>query len=193
MNTNNNTTHHKSNKREGSTMNNTIKNQKGFTLVEMLVMLLILGLVVVILVSVFADPFKTASSQSNVTRVVDQISQLSNAADSYYTWEKRPYSDADFSGLTNKGYLKGVPKAPENIFDGDSQPYVIDRTTYSFPAVVLSPVKGDFCLALDKKAAALAENSAVGDIPAAVNSGKNVQCISDGGSPAVYTVIGKFQ
>lgn len=94
------------------------RNQKGFTLVELMVVLLIIGILVAVAVPIYNASRKAAEKracQSNL-RILDGAAQQYRADNGNFPSD--PYNNADF-----KNYLKGgnIPNCPTtgNKYDYD--------------------------------------------------------------------------
>jgi len=83
-----------------------INNDKGFTLIELMVVILILG----ILASIAIPRFVSKKAEAVDSRVKADIKIIQNAVDLFYI-EKNRYPVA-IEELVNTGYLKEVPKNP---------------------------------------------------------------------------------
>lgn len=160
-----------------------MQNQKGFTLVEMLIVLVLIGLAVSLMVGIFGNPFATASIDSTATRVIDDLRSIEGAAQSYKA--KEAATPADLNALVTKGYLKLVPTAPAPIPDSNKYAWATTGyTAFGTPTaadtvVTLGGITDDICKAINKAAYGAAADAA---IPTAVDGAKNIQCFTSGSS-----------
>lgn len=152
-----------------------LKNQKGFTLVEMLIVLVLIGLAVAMMVGIFGSPFANASIDSTATRVIDDLRSIEAAAQADKT--QKASTPADLAALVTDGYLKITPTAPPVL---PNSTYTMATGTYKGATdtiATLDKVNDDICKAINKAAYGATANAA---IPAAVDSGKNIQCYGPG-------------
>ncbi len=166
-----------------------MQNQKGFTLVEMLIVLVLIGLAIAMMVGIFGNPFATASVDSTANRVIDDLRSIEGAAQSYKA--KEAATPTGISGaatcLVEKGYLKVNPTAPAPI--PNSNPYTWTTTGVTAfggsgtdTVVTLGGINLDICKAINKAA----WGDTTGTIPASISGTKNIQCY---GSSDPYTAV----
>ena len=163
-----------------------LRNQKGFTLVEMLIVLVLIGLAVALMVGIFGNPFANASIDSTATRVIDDLRSIEGAAQSYKA--KEAATPADLNALVTKGYLKLVPTAPAPIPNTNSYTWTTTGVTAfggtgTDTVVTLGGINLDICTAINKAAYGAAASAA---IPTSVDGTKNIQCY---GSADPYTAV----
>ncbi len=84
------------------------KNQKGFTLVELMVVVVIIGILVAIAVPVYRNVQTTAKIKANDANI-----KIIESAIQVYLAEGGTLDDLDINLLVTKGYLKEVPKYPD--------------------------------------------------------------------------------
>ncbi|MFA6823018.1 MAG: prepilin-type N-terminal cleavage/methylation domain-containing protein [Geobacter sp.] len=163
-----------------------MQNQKGFTLVEMLIVLVLIGLAVAMMVGIFGNPFATASIDSTATRVIDDLRSIEGAAQSYKV--KEAATPTALSGaataLVEKGYLKVVPIAPAPIANTNTYTWTTTGVTAfgstgADTVVTLGGINDDICKAINKAAYGAVADAA---IPTAVSGTKNIQCYGTGGT-----------
>lgn len=85
------------------------KNQKGFTLVELMVVVVIIGILVAIAVPVYRNVQTTAKIKANDANI-----KIIESAIQVYLAEGGTLDDLDINLLVTKGYLKEVPKYPDS-------------------------------------------------------------------------------
>ena len=103
------------------------RDSRGFTLVELMVVLLIIGILVAIAIPIYNNTqanAKTKACQSNLRTIDGAIAQ-------YYS-DKGKWP-ANIEALKEAGYLKSVPKCPT-----DDSPYVIEEGDGDWHAVCKS-------------------------------------------------------
>jgi prepilin-type N-terminal cleavage/methylation domain-containing protein len=146
-----------------------MQNQKGFTLVEMLIVLVLIGLAVALMVGIFGNPFSNASIDSAATRVIDDLRSIEGAAQAYKV--KEAATPADIAALVTKGYLKTTP-VPPSALSGST--YTMALGTYKTSGedmiATLDKVKDDICKAINKASYGTEE------ILSGVAATKNIQC-----------------
>lgn len=93
-----------------------LKCQKGFTLVELMVVIAIIGILAAIAIPKFTDATKNAQ----VAKIQGDLSTIDSAIAMYYASEAA--WPTALSDLTNKGQLSVEPKAPVGNYaiDGSS-------------------------------------------------------------------------
>jgi len=156
-----------------------LQNQKGFTLVEMLIVLVLIGLAVALMVGIFGNPFANASIDSTATRVIDDLRSIEGAAQSYKA--KEAATPADLAALVTKGYLKLTPTAPAPIPNTNSYAWTTSGVTAFGGAgndtvVTLGGINDDICKAINKAAYGTAA------VPTSVDGSKNIQCYGSNNS-----------
>lgn len=163
----------------------TMQNQKGFTLVEMLIVLVLIGLAIALMVGIFGNPFATASVDSAANRVIDDLRSIEGAAQSYKV--KEAATPTGISGaatcLVEKGYLKVNPTAPApipntNTYTWETSGYTAFGTTSPDTVVTLGGINDDICKAINKAA----WGDTTGTIPVSISGTKNIQCYGTGGT-----------
>ena len=164
-----------------------LRNQKGFTLVEMLIVLVLIGLAVALMVGIFGNPFANASVDSAAARVIDDLRSIEGAAQSYKA--KEAATPTGISGtatcLVEKGYLKVSPTAPSpisNAYNWTTTGVTAFGSTGTDTVVTLAGINTDICKAINKAA----YGDTTGTIPASVSGTKNIQCY---GSADPYTAV----
>ena len=91
-------------------MKNFIKNQKGFTLVELVVVIAILG----ILAGLAIPRFMSATETARGARIIADMRTL-ESAETLYNVEKGVYTK-NMSDLINAGYLAAEPIPPQGAY-----------------------------------------------------------------------------
>jgi len=170
-----------------------LKKQSGFTLIELMLALIVLGLIIAGLVNYFSNPIKDASVVQAATKIADDMRSIDEAASKYLTDKATEVSGTDFSQLTSNGYLKMIPVPPsqaKNEGFGDTYAYAYDTTTYTSwggvtpdKVAVLDGINVDVCKKINEKFAGAGESDAP---PASAVGTKDIQCF---GTDAPYTVI----
>lgn len=158
---------------------------KGFTLVEMLIILLIIGVVVAVLVGIMGNPAATATVDGTVAKMGDDMRSIKDAMDLYTTKGNTPTVDDAtfaFSDLMAKGIATQMPVPSSNAGTGTA--YTLDKATYTAwgsgtadIAIVLTGVKDTICIAFNKKFAGSTDTT----VPPAFVGTIGAQCFGPGG------------
>lgn len=85
-----------------------LKNDKGFTLIELMVVVVILGILAAAAVPKFVNKKQDAID----SRVEADLQVLQNAVEMYYFDNGSYPTDDNFDALVSDGYLKKLPKDP---------------------------------------------------------------------------------
>lgn len=88
--------------------------KKGFTLIEMLIAIVVIGMLIGILIGVFGNPMKEATVKSGATELLDAIRLVDDAEEYHYTVYG---SYATRTEILEKGILKKWPQISENVID----------------------------------------------------------------------------
>jgi len=120
--------------------------KKGFTLVEMLIVIVIIGLIVGILVGIMGNPLREATLTRHVAKIADDFRSMADATDLHYVNTVTfPAAITDLVG--QEGGLKMAPVAPQAAGVGD---YAMVATATEFGGAgndltVEVDVPADFC------------------------------------------------
>lgn len=159
------------------------KGQDGFTLIELIIVITLVGLVVASLVGIFGNPLKASTIDNSASQIGDHLRSIADGGDYYYT--KTTTEATTMSNLTSgaNATLKTTPVAPTSAKDADyagTFAYVLDTTTYTAwnttaadTTAVLAGLTDDVCKKINEKYAGLAADAA---IPTAVDATKDMQC-----------------
>lgn len=181
-----------------------LKNQKGFSLLEVMVALLLIGVAVAVMVGTIG---KTATTQASTNAAAAQIIADLTAIDTAVQAFKADLPDPGAGWVTAsidaelvaKGYLKQSPPTlyPSALYlmddafeyDGGVTPAndTIAVLADAIPATAAT-IPDDVCQAINTKAYGAAVGAA---IPAAIDPLKNIQCYGAGGdnTAAVPVII----
>jgi general secretion pathway protein G len=115
-------------------MKSTIKQQQGFTLIEIMVVIAILGLLAVIVV----QNLRGATDRAKRTKAMADLAELKTALDRYYIDQgSYPTTDQGLQALVTppaqngadpEGYVKHIPNDPWNnpyVYQSDGNTYVL--------------------------------------------------------------------
>ena len=109
-------------------MRSKMQNQKGFTLVELMVVVVILGILVAIAVPVYNNVTKNAERSS----VMANLRTIDGAIQTYYATDETATNLVDLDALVSAGYLTEKPEGPKTAS------YGLDGTPPNLHAVVTS-------------------------------------------------------
>lgn len=129
-------------------MNSRRKKQEGFTLIEIMVVILILGLLATLVV----QSLRGATDKAKRTKAMADIAELKTALDRYYidigsyptsdqglaALVNPPGSQTDPTGGSDAGYIKRIPNDPW----GNPYVYQSDGTNYSLKSYGADGVEG---------------------------------------------------
>lgn len=159
-----------------------LRNNKGFTLVEMLVVLALVAVVAGLAFSVMGDTFSDSSIKAAATKVGDDMRQVSDASKNYQA--QKASNAAATSDLVTGGYLTMMPSPPSQSGGGS---YVWDTATYTntWKTAAADTVvtynmnnKDSVCKKINELFNGAAEGAA---IPAAIDGTKDMQCFGTAG------------
>ena len=88
-----------------------IRNQKGFTLIELMVVVLIIGILVAIAIPVFGSAANNAKDKAciaNLRTIAGAVAQ--------YQAEWNPSADITIAQLVNGGFIKETPEDPHGAY-----------------------------------------------------------------------------
>lgn len=143
-----------------------LRNNKGFTLVEMLVILLIIGVIVAVLVGIMGNPVTQATVDGAVAKTGDDMRALKDAMDLYMM--RGNTEPADFVPLLTAGIITQMLIPSANASSANSYTYVPSngaspRTgfggTGNDATIELTGVKGPVCRAFNTKYNGAAEGA----------------------------------
>lgn len=171
-----------------------LRKQDGFTLIELMLALIVMGLIIAGMYSYFSNPIKEASVGQAATKIADDMRSIDEAASMYLTDKATEISGTDFTQLSSNGYLKITPVPPSQAKDsGFAGTYAYSYDTSSYKpwgnaatndkVAVLGGVNYEVCKKINQKFAGAAE---VDEPAAAITGTKDLQCF---GSSAPYTVV----
>jgi prepilin-type N-terminal cleavage/methylation domain-containing protein len=96
--------------------------RRGFTLIEFLIALVIIGFIVSLLVGVFSSPVRQSSLDAKVAKVKDGLRQLNAAAETLALQGKCDNGTLDswdcFDKTVELGSMTAMPEIPDGVTDG---------------------------------------------------------------------------
>ncbi len=167
---------------------------KGFTLLELLIIIVVIALVAMLLFGYLGNPLSSTSVQSAAIQIADNMRTLDESWNRYYA-EKTAEPDS-IDTLVSTGVLKAKPIPPSSAkksgYSG-TYDYTSDTTTYNISGtaavdtvIKLVGITDDVCKKINHLYAGAEENSS---IPTAITNGKNIQCYSDGNNNVVLALV----
>lgn len=183
----------------GSKVPDVVKGQGGFTLVEALILIVVLGLVVAIVIGYMMNPMKDASVNSTVAQIGDNLRTISDAADLVYANTTTKITSLNDLVTGTNPPLKSLPTPPsagkDSAFAG-TYLYTFENNSVTYrgwgdntvnDAVVYLPgVSTDTCKGINAKYAGLALNAA---IPVTVDTTKDLQCWDNSGTNTIVKLL----
>ncbi len=162
-----------------------LRNEKGFTLLELLIVIIVLALIAVLLFSFLGNPLQKTSVQSSAVQIADNLRVLDEAWNQYYV--SKTTEPASIDAIVTEGILKAKPEPPsaakKSGYSGTFA-YTVDTTNYNLggsttkdTVILLEGITDDVCKKINHLYAGAGENDA---IPNAVTTGKSIQCYNDG-------------
>jgi prepilin-type N-terminal cleavage/methylation domain-containing protein len=174
---------------------NVLNNNKGFTMIEMLVVIILIGFVVSFLFNYAGNAFSNASSQQAASKIADDMRTISEAA-SRFTMEKATQATGFGTGATQLSavsvqsgspFLSSLPNPPtsgttsgiaytwgttDTAFGGTGNDAVVSLTGIASKEV---------CQQINSQFAGAASGSATA-IPAAITYTQDIQCYGAAGA-----------
>ena len=170
-------------------------SEAGFTMVEMLIVIALIGLIVAFLFSKLGNSFNGAAQNQAATQIADDMRSINDAAQRY-SMEKaaNAASFLNLAGASNSGgpYLSMTPVSPSTIgspaYTWDGATYTATWGTAAADAVVKIAIPAaniGVCQAINSQYTGAAVGAAV---PAAVNTALDMQCFGAGPYTALKTI-----
>lgn len=134
-------------------------NKKGFTLVEMLVMLAVIGLIAGILFGVMGNVFGDSSVKAAAVQTSDGLRQLNDAAQNYQA--QKAAKAADWDTLVTAGMLTTLPPSPSTV---GSPAWGYDSTTVAgkvFATLAIPTANAAVCQKINELYAGMGATDAV--------------------------------
>ena len=157
-----------------------LRNQKGFTLIELMIALVVVGFIVTVLVAAFSNPIREASVNQAATKIGDDMRMFDEMAQRF-TLNTTTQAGA-LASLVGAAYFKTLPVAPTQASPNS---YALDTATYTNTwgtvaadtVVTLTNVSNLVCQRVNEMYAGDAPAAA---IPAAVRANLGLQCFGAG-------------
>jgi prepilin-type N-terminal cleavage/methylation domain-containing protein len=153
-----------------------LKSQKGFTLIEVLFALVLIGVAVAMMVGYYGNKFYASSADATAVRIGDDMRATKDAVNLYKI--KESAIALAYSSLVNRGYLSNIPTKPNTSFSN----YSYSTTSIAYKnsgtdtAVFIDNIPHDVCKSVN---ATFGNSTAV---PTAVDTTKGLQCWGPSGS-----------
>ena len=162
------------------------RNNKGFTLVEMLVMLGVVGLIAGILFGVMGNVFGDSSVKAAAVQSADGARQINDGMQNY---QAQKSAKADLATVVSSGMLTALPTVPTAL--GTS--WTLDTTTFT-PKTILTLSVPDaqiaVCQKINEMYAGLAEGAAVpATWGAGTVAGKDLACTGAAGAYKLHKQV----
>lgn len=154
--------------------------KKGFTLIEMLIAIVVIGMIIGILIGLMGNPLKEATIGRTAAKIGDDLRALGDAADHYYmnNVASTVAITTDFVGAD--GALKTFPAAPTSAGEEASYAYLASTITSVWGGAAvdtvayLPKVSDDVCQKVNELYAGMAKGAA---IPTALDADLDIQCV----------------
>lgn len=179
---------------------NVLRNNSGFTMIEMLIVIILIGFVITFLFNYLGNAFKGAASQQAASKIADDMRTI-NDAGARYQMEQATNATALTTAATSLAvkvstsgtpYIVTIPSPPTTGTTSGTSIYTWDAATYTgwgtaaADSVITLPgiTSIDVCEQINSQFAGIAANTTP---PAAVDFTKDVQCFGPAGGP--YTAL----
>ena len=160
------------------TKKSALRNKKGFTLVEMLVMLAVVGLIAGVLFGVMGNVFGDSSIKAAAVQVADGVRQINDAAQNHQAQRAAKPAGADWASLVSTGMLTALPPTPSAIgapaWGRDQTAAPVEYVTLAIPDANLT-----VCQKINELYAGAAEGAPVSATRVA---GKDLHCYGSAGA-----------
>lgn len=157
----------------------TLRNNKGFTLMELVVGMVILGLIIALTAPLLMNQYQGWAAQAGAEQVAGQMHDMQGAATNYQIATQNKATDiaGNNTTLVGSGYLQTTPVPPSSV-----QPYTWDMSGDPVYLVKTTTDSKTLCSKLNE----LYAGATAGDPPpAAVNASLNLQCF---GAASPYNI-----
>lgn len=164
--------------------------RKGFTLVEVLIVLIMIGVIAWLFISNFSNPIKSGTTQASANKIAEDMRSIADATDKYIVEKQtNPLGVSHATaGLLENNYLKFAP-IPTSV----NTAYVWDETTYT-GASSWGTALADTALTTTTTSTALCQKinemftgaAATAVPPASFSKTLDLQCV---GAAAPHTIV----
>lgn len=182
------------------TTNRQLQPQAGFTLVEVLVVLVLLGVIISLAISRLSAPLTEATIKKSTFQIAQDMQTISDAGQ-YYITDKNAVLTADAGGTwkteIRTGMLTSIPNPPSDAkaagfagtygYDLNAATYNgYGSTTTTDTVIFVDGLADEVCKKINETYAGTTVGSA---IPAAIDYTKDLQCFASGGNNRVTKPI----
>ena len=159
-----------------------VRNKKGFTLVEMLIMLAVVGVIAGILFGVVGNTYSDSATKGNAIQVADGLRQISEGMQNY---QAQNTTKATLTTVVSGGFITTLPVVPAVIGNA----WTLDSTTAA-PATLLTLTIPDAQVDVCKKINEMYAGATSGAAPAATPStSKDLQCAGAAGAYIAQKIV----
>lgn len=171
-----------------------ISNNRGFTLIEMIIVIVLVGGLMAILVPKIVNQFQTSATQNARNEIIDMMRSIDDGAQLNLT--KYTTEISTLAQLVSTGILRTDPVPPPEAQDSNytgTYAYQIDTSSFTTQfgtaapdtVALLTGVTYDVCVSINEKFGLTSGGAAP---PTTVSAGKDPQCFGTGGTSG-YTVL----
>ncbi|WP_188055666.1 type II secretion system protein [Oryzomonas rubra] len=162
-------------------------NNKGFTLVELLISLVVIALIIGLLVAFFGNPLSKSNSDSAAISVMDDMRQFCQAEAQYY--DKKGTGITALSNFVSAGLFPktgAVPTPNAHAVSVAGTAYTLDTTTFADitgkvqSTAVLTNVPDAVCKSFNRQFGSNSVNPIGDAIAAGFSASQDPQCFATG-------------
>jgi prepilin-type N-terminal cleavage/methylation domain-containing protein len=164
-----------------------LKDNRGFTLVEVLVMLAVIGLITGVLFGVMGNVFGDSSTKAAAIQISDGIRQISDGAQNYQA--QKSMQAANPGTLITAGLLNSMPPVPSAVGTTWAAAWGTDASRSGKKLMTLSVTNDAVCQKVNELFAGLAAGATIVALNDVSLAGKDLVCAGATGAGILYKTI----